>query len=698
MIAKSFIICKNPFDLMYTNVPDVFDNSDGDFYIALLSFFKNHCNPIIIHSNDVPVTYNYNNTVTFSTENLNINEFELPSYNYIIALPKDYGNIDEVIREVEYAGIRPYWFFINNYNVNNAVQGKTSVTFQCVKDVWTENYNTVIGSLSGRSTLIKRRHQDMDHLMAYRACNKSQELSVKKFYIGDLNDVDILWLRVTLDEHQQYLIHREYGGESENRELDSPCKEYGFHKYFFIPFKAYKKGTPYPINGFKLWEFHKQAEFDCTMYGEVAETDGLNFDSPYILNIDFTFYPPFHVEMFGNGRYGVVEEYQVMGDLRHYDGTNITATVIPKYGIGIMDYTEYRRFTHRLSCNDMYIIEDENTQEPLRYYLPLNFSNFEINGDNTNFVNISALYENMPCFKRFPYEYISVNYPVRENILPSETFNYDFSINIYPKDTGTRYEIDYVDTLNIRRYPRLQFGHTNEGFDGTGSLPTSVSQTTAFKTSNSSRYNVDYESKRLRRDLEYEYGVSGEILNIAQGATQAGVGAAVTGLGIGNGIDSMVNGAFSVAQSSLNIAHLGAKFKQENAIQGAERRALFSDLRKSCSQTANVTSNAIVDTLFQDRVMIILNKALYEPTLDEIILDKYYYGDEIESFGDVTKNYRKYYDHIETDVVNLTAIKNFGERAIIQNIMKHCNRWHIDKLDSSYLDRNLYNFLEEYNG
>ena len=710
MIVKTFALVQSPFDTFYTNVPDVSTWENGNLHESLMNYFSENCEYFVDRAQNISVPLNFNTTVTIA--NLNIqDEKEIHKYNYIILYDKD---IDEpsinYLRDKENSA----YYFITDFRINNNVNGNMSVTFSLVKDVWLTNFDDISFYLANKKFFTHRRHQKMflnEEITfavnpAYRPCNKQRELKVKKSFIGNINKVDILWLRVKLDPLHSYFVRAEdeSGGEAYiQKSVDTFCKEYGLLKYFFIPFQAYYKGTTIPIPDFKLYMYGSSgAYYSVDMFGNVAETSYYNIGSPYIVDMDFTFYPPFELGRYNNGNWGVYNADYISGGSLYDEDQEYNVAIIKKYGFACYGYTQYEDLIKYENSSELYIIDgsvpQSLSQKSLRTY-SLIYNDNGIFDEIYSDEDLQLLFEKMPCFSRYPYQYVSINYPTRQNHLYTDWLRYNFTVKIYPKDTGTRYEIEFeeVGRINGRNVeiPRLQLGHSNEGFDGTGSLPITTDQYDIFRSTNGSRYDVSYAAKTERRNLAYNYEMISNISGIGQGIGNIAFGAAQVGTGNIKGVGNILNGAFGAVDSGVAIAQSIQTKNLEENIQAREKNAMVSDLQNQCSQVGNVVSNAIVDTIFQDRCMIIFNEVVYEPSVSEYIMDKYYYGDSVMEYTDLTENNKRYYDYISANNVDLSFITNLGERTILASIFNNCTRWHVDRLETNILNKNVYN-LEDY--
>lgn len=695
MRVKEYMLVKSPFDAQYLNVP-FNDTNNVDLPNALKEYFLslNESERFIGEASNkfeggYAFALNYN--VQFTTR-LDMDENNIPYYNYLIL-----SNKSDIWDSTEQWNLNDYaFYFIVDYKINNVMNNK-SVTFELVKDIWTYNYDKIVSY--DKVGFINKTHQVshrifsgqmVETLSDYRASNKIEKLATQQYYCGIPDRIDVLWLRIKLDPSKKYKLYTESddGSSTVTVDVNSPQKTYGLLAYFFVPFKAFIKGTPFESDVKTLYFAYNAGnglKIVTTNMFDIFDGFEYNIGDPYILDIDFTFYPPFQIGKYSgtgtilDGNYGVIDAYVAPGKL--LSGDNV---IMSKYGYSwIGQASSYTEYEEEINMSDLHIISPNGASigKLIDEMRPKVIATPQFS-DLGDYSTKQSLYNYMSCFQTYPYRYVTIKYPTRANELIPTFFNIDFKIKVSPKDTGTRYAFEFTDGY----IKRLRMDLTSEGFEGTGSLPCTVSAFETFRRNSGARYDVDYRNKReIRKDEGVQatannvLGTVSSVGNLIQNGTDLNVGGIISGIA-------------NIGQGVVNSVAEPMKTARDLRMMRDERNAMEADLQSQCSQTANVASNAIVDTIFQDRLFVIYNYVPYTPNIDAHIIGKYYNGDEVELIGYPFAKTRKLYKYLSAKNCDLSPIKNFSEMSIFNNILNGTFLWYLSEIDgTNILDHNSLN-------
>lgn len=688
MIVNSLILVKSPFDNTYRDVPDLYTPNHDEEQInrAFISYIANYCRYRIISiPNGMSVTPNFNTTITFASTT---SDLETQDYNYIIL---NYNSLDENLpledQRFEYFSPRLAFYFIINTNINNSINGKRSATLTLQRDVWVTHYKDIASSNYQTKQMVQRRHTPLaTDGEGVRVTPIENPTTPRQFYCGIPNEYDILWLRIKLDPRKNdcYVgVIDENDNVKVSYLLQMP-KEYGLVKYFFIPFKMFYSGTPFSADKSVIYAENFVGIDKYTASANMYNTTMGEFDlsSPYILDMDFTFYPPFKWHTEGDGRVFLdsFAEGGVQTRIGYLEIEN--ARQLSKAGVGVIEEANYSRTIRTILSNDLYVFDPIRMVyfAKLTDYITPTYDHAE---SSQNAITPEQIFNEIEEFKSYPFSKVAIQYPTKLNDLIQQWYHYAFRISIYPKDSGTRYGFEFIEDDGTKDFYRVQTMFSNEGFDSTGSLPLTLNNYEVYRLNNGSRYDVDYQYKREGTQLAYLEKTIDNVTQVGQGLFGMGLTSSPMGA-LGSGI----SGAMGLVNQITDTGRLAMDLNY----QVNSKNALEQDLQRQCSQVSNISSNAMTDTFFQDRCFVVYYSTIYEPKLDEAILQAFYFGKNVNELSDIRENNRCYYDYILTKGATLPCINNTDDRHIVERIFNMgVTRWHIDKYKSVKLDKNIYN-------
>lgn len=551
---------------------------------------------------------------------------------------------------------KKFFYFISQYQTRNLMNPNT-VTLNLKYDVWTNCLYDFLTQYYEKSQRVIRKSLpqyflDSDNKLIFNPNNVTKNLNInglsEDYYLGIPNSYDILWIQLTLDPTQSYT----FLNSGNARNVNFGPITYGNEYYVFIPFRVYKSGTTKQVN-IDIYEPNGFSIINPISYSDVFFL--FKNTSPYILDMRFTYYPPFTWSTQSNGTIKISNLFDVAfgtnlkhGDLTLYLNEFITYDTnfnnFDKNLIQVKLFSDlhlYNLTTDSYSSNSLYSSMKNLPFTPTFDEPPTSFSGV---------INVANL---CPEAFKYPYKFITLSFPNRAIQLVPKFMYFDFQVNIYPTAYGQKISIFFKDKTSSEEFQTLKPDINYFLQDTVYNIPITKSQFDEYLIGNRNRENT-----RLIRSIINNY------TNISSSA----VNFATSDFSDPSKFASTANNALNLTKSISNFY-----------LDIADVQALHADLKNQVCRYINSQNNAILDFDHLDRVMFTYTTELNSPSLQSAMEEIYTCGSIVDMLSDITEFPLPYYNYIKTVDARIPVIEILQYRKIFENILNSGVRiWNID--------------------
>lgn len=606
--------------------------------------------------------------------------------NITLTIPEKYDEVFDYNYVEVIQNNREFYYFVDRVESQN-FSSTPATTLYCSMDYWGTFYDQIVHGDYDRSQEVVRKSQKQTRLYSgnnyefnpyyFGRAEKGIGASTRSYCTTLDNRYDILWLKLTLDPGKEYTLT--YGDTVDT--VWQFCSEYGTLKYAFIPFKVFDKGTPnvakQTVTGstthilYSVGDTSRSAQVISTL--DVNTLD-FNFDTAYVYDVSFTFYPPIHLTGITSG----TDFWKFIEFDKSYcnAGTLKTGDIVIAQNCITCTTKEGKREEYQKMIIDMEI--DPLSTTFMKYnsstgeYSPANLLPLVSVGTiapGAQLTNEQIAKMNADSYK-YPNRYISIRCGMNE--IPIDfAYNYGkIRLNVYPKASGARLGIDINDYLTSTNIVQtLKSLVDNLPIEQGASIPFTYDQYSLFWESNSARQNVQMANS-----------ITNGILSILGAKTQIGEGVAKVALGVVSKSPSAVlGGASDVQGGKLGIV----KGISDVGFTIANRFALNHDLHNMVNSTQNLPSNAINDTWFCDRIFIMLNEQNFDDERNTLpVIDTWENGACVNYVPeDFLSQELPVYNYIQTVDVKIPSIVKQSAKDYIERLFNRGVRiWNVDKM------------------